>query len=151
MKRHWWPVVALLLLTSCTEVKSFGAYWDKGFVDPAVSGRWRKIAEPGFDLSSTPGVDTLLFVRNGSSYSLQMINPIDAASPADQVVSQREENEKRYAARTLTIGHHKFLIVRLPPGRQQQDGIIERYEIKGGILHQYNLSAVAVASWLQAK
>jgi hypothetical protein len=34
MKRHVLPLVAVLLFSSCIEVRDFGAYWDKGFVDP---------------------------------------------------------------------------------------------------------------------
>src|SRR5713226_9662465 len=140
MKKCLWPVVALLLLASCTEVKHFDAYWDKGLVDPAVQGRWKKIAEPGYDLDSTPGVDTYLFVNNAASYSLQMINPINPTLPKDEAARQRQDNETRYAVRTLAIGHQVFFMVRLPRGRKQQEGIIERYEVKDGILREYNLS-----------
>jgi hypothetical protein len=151
VKRLAWPVIALLGLTSCTEVQDFGAYWDRGVVDPAVGGRWSKVAEPGYSLSSTPGADTLVFLRNGSSYSLQMISRIDATLPADVASRQRADNERRYTVRTLAIGRQTFFMVRLPPAPQQQDGVIERYEIKGGVLRQYNLRADAAFEWLQAR
>ena len=75
MKKHLLPVVAILLLSSCTTVDDFGAYWDKGFVDPALEGTWKKIGLPGVKLDSIPGSDKLVFVKDGRSYSVQAINP----------------------------------------------------------------------------
>jgi hypothetical protein len=151
MKRRAWLVIALLGLTSCTEVQHFGAYWDKGVVDPAVAGRWNKLAEPGYSLSSTPGVDTLLFVKDGSSYSLQLINRIDATWPADVAAQARADSDKRYTVRTLAIGHQTIFMVRFPPAPNQPEGIIGRYEVKGGVLRAYNVNRVAAFDWLQAK
>jgi hypothetical protein len=46
-------------------VENFGAYWDKGFIDTALEGSWKKIGIPGEKLSDTPGADQLLFTKNG--------------------------------------------------------------------------------------
>ena len=151
MKRLAWLVIAVLGLTSCTEVKDFGACWDRGIVDPALAGRWKKMAEPGYSLDNTSGVDTLLFVRDGSSYSLQMINPINGPLPAEVASERRASNEMRYTVRTLAIGHQTVGLLRFPPGPNQPDGLILRYEVKGGVLRHNNLSARAVFEWLQAK
>ena len=152
MKTRRWAVAALIALTSCTEVKHFGAYWDKGVVDPALAGRWNKMAEPGFSMSSTPGVYTYVFEKDGSSYSLRMINPIDPRLPADEAARQKADNETRYAVRTLTIGGHTFFMVKLPPGPPgQQDGIVERYDISGGVLREYHMDARRTSEWLEAK
>jgi hypothetical protein len=43
MKRHFLPIIAFLLLSSCTEVEDFGAYWGKGVVDPALAGTWKSV------------------------------------------------------------------------------------------------------------
>jgi hypothetical protein len=56
MRRHVLPVVALLLLSSCTDVSDFGAYRDKGVVDPALEGTWQKIGvQKGFVVTSRAG------------------------------------------------------------------------------------------------
>ena len=110
LKRHLLPLVAFLVLSSCTPVEDFGAYWDKGVVDPALEGRWKKIGIPGQDLSSTPGADQLLFVQDGLSYSWEMINPIDSTLPADVAEQRSKDNDGRWALRTLKIGDHLHVL-----------------------------------------
>ena len=124
MKRHVLPIVACLLLASCTTVKDFGAYWDKGFVDPALEGTWKKIGLPGKKLKGIPGPDKLRFVKDGLSYSVQAISPIDKRLPDDVAAQRKMDNEGRLVVRTLKIGRHLFVMARGEEGTQV--GTIER-------------------------
>jgi hypothetical protein len=84
MKKRFWPILAVLLSVSCIDVEDFAGYWDKGVRDPALEGQWKKLGMPGEEVGSIPGADTLLFVSAGRSYSMQMINPVDPATPPAQ-------------------------------------------------------------------
>jgi hypothetical protein len=149
MKRHFLPIIAFLLLSSCTEVEDFGAYWGKGFIDPALAGTWKKIGVPGRRLNDAPGADRLLFVKNGLSYSLQASNPIDRTLPDDVAAQRKKDNDVRIAVRTLKIGSHLFFMER--PAEGQQGGMIDRYEIKGNILRQYALNNDPALDLLETK
>jgi hypothetical protein len=149
MKRQVFPIVAFLLLSSCTPVSDFGAYWDKGFVDPALEGRWQKIGIPGEALDSIPGSDQLLFVKNGMSYSWQGINPIDSTLSADAAEQRKKDNEARLDVRTLKIGNSVFIMSRGPAGTQT--GNIERYETQGDLLLVYTIDNGTGVDLLEAK
>jgi len=145
------PVVALLVLTSCTEVKDFGEYWARGFVDPALGGTWRKIGLPDEPTGGAPGPDVLVFANNdGGSYLLQSINPIPAGLPPDVARQTELDNEVRLAARTLKIGAATFLMVR-PQDGDAGDGTIERYEVDGSTLVEYRMNDDAVLDLLAAE
>jgi hypothetical protein len=148
MKKHFLPVLAFLLLSSCTPVDDFAAYWDKGVVDPALEGRWKKIGIPGQDLDSTPGADQLLFVKDGPSYSWQMINPLDSTLPADVAAQRKKDNDGRWALRTLKIGNHLFFAIR---GSEKPDGMMIRYETKGDLLLEYVMENGGAVGFLEAK
>src|SRR5258706_10008229 len=124
MKRLWLCLVVILALSSCTTVEDFGLYWNKGFIDPALEGSWKKLVLPGQDPDEIPSPDLLRFTRNGSSYSLQGINPIDQTAEPDVIEQQKAENDQPMSARTLRIGKHLFLMHRDQEG--QGDGTIER-------------------------
>jgi hypothetical protein len=149
MKKHILPVVAFLVLSSCTPVEDFGAYWDKGVLDPALEGRWQKIGIPGESIDSIPGADQLLFTKNGRSYSWQAINPIDSRLSADQAERRKKDNETRLDVRTLKIGNGVFIMSRGPAGTQT--GILERYEIQGDLLLEYTLDNGVGVDFLEAK
>ena len=118
MKRLFWPILVVLLSVSCIDVEDFAGYWDKGVRDPALEGRWKKIGLPGDafvflrsddpwrgeQVDDIPGADTLLFVSDGRSYSLQMINPVDPTVPPSVAERQRLDNEQGFAVRSLKWG-----------------------------------------------
>jgi hypothetical protein len=144
------PVVAVLTLAACTEVDDFGAYWDRGTVDRALAGRWKKIGVAGQASESIPTPDLLVFTRSGTSYSLQAINPVDdPALDADSRAERVKDNDVRLDARTLRLGGRNFLMVRERDGDRQ--GTIERYEIKGDVLEEWWLYPAAAEEWLEAK
>ncbi len=153
MKRLWPCLVAILVLSSCTGVEDFGLYWDKGFIDPALEGSWKKLGLPGADPNDIPGADLWRFTRNGSSYSLYGIDPIDQTAAADVIEQQKADNDRPLSARTLRIGKHMFLMQRDPGGDPggQGDGTIERYEVQRGTLREYWMDNGAVLDFLTAK
>jgi hypothetical protein len=143
------PLLAVVLLSSCITVDDFGAYWDKGFVDPALAGTWKIIGVPREALDGGPWPERLRFTKNGRSYALQGINPIDSGMTAEQAAEQARNNETREAARTLTIGRHAFLMQR--PQQGGQDGMLVRYEVRGGILSQYIMDFGEALEFMAAK
>ena len=150
MKRFSLCLVAVFVLSSCTPVEDFGIYWDKGFVDPALEGSWKKLGRPGEkNPNDIPGPDLWRFTRNGSSYSLQGINPIDQTAAPDVIEQQKAVNEARMTARTLRIGKHLFLIQREPGGEGM--GSIERYDVQRGTLQEYWMDNGAAVEFLKAK
>ncbi len=149
MKRHLLLLIYVLLLCSCTSVEDFGTYWDKGFYDPSLEGSWKKIGIPGQDIDDTPGSDQLLFTKNGGSYAMQAINPIDSTLP-DHVAEQRKkDNAVRFAVRSLKIGRYVFLMTR--GDDDKPNGMIQRYEIKGDVLQEYYLENGRAVDLLEAK
>jgi len=141
----------LLISTSCTEVKDFGEYWQRGVVDSSLSGTWQKIGLPDEPIGSTPGADVLVFTNdNRGSYSLQSINPISPNLPPDVAAQTEQDNQVRLAARTLKVGAVTFLMVR-PRDGDAGDGMIERYEVKGTTLLEYRLNNAAALDLLETE
>jgi len=149
MKRLCLFIVAVLCLASCTGVEDFGQYWGKGFIDPALEGSWKKLGLPGQDRNSIEGPDLLRFTRNGTSYALQAINPIDQTAKPEVIQRQRADNEERSSARTLRIGKSLFLMQREAGG--QGKGVIERYDVRRGTLQEYQIDNGAAVEFLEAK
>ena len=131
LKRHLLLLIYVLLLCSCTTVEDFGIYWDKGFHDPSLEGSWKKIGVPGQHIDDTPGSDQLLFTKDGASYAMQSINPIDSTLPDDVAEQRKKDNAGRVAVRSLRIGRSVFMMIRGYDSKP--NGMIERYEIKGDI------------------
>jgi hypothetical protein len=87
--------------------------------------------------------------ENGSSYSLQGINPIDQTAEPDISERQKADNEERMSARTLGVGKHMFLRQRDPGG--QGKSAIERYDVQRGTLQEYWMNNGAAVEFLKAK
>ena len=149
LTRRLLPALVLLMLSSCTPVDDFGAYWDKGFVDPALEGTWKKIGRPGQDLNATPGADQLLFAKDGQSYSWQAINPLDSTLSDDVAAQRRKDNDARWALRTLKIGNHVFFAIRGPEGNRS--GMMIRYQVQGDLLLEDVIDNGAAVDFLEAK
>jgi len=69
MRRFCVCLIAVVILTSCTRVEDFGAYWNRGFVDAALQGSWKKLGLPGQNPDDIPTLDQRRFVKDGSSYA----------------------------------------------------------------------------------
>ncbi len=149
MKRFWPCLVAVLALSACTPVDDFGAYWDKGFADPALEGSWKKAGLPGENIGSIPGADLMRFTKNGASYDLQHINSLDPALDPEKLEQRRKDNEQKMSARSLQIGKHRFLMEREPAGKGR--GFLHRYEIQGTTLREYWIANGAAVDFLKTK
>jgi hypothetical protein len=139
----------VLVLTSCTPVEDFGRYWDKGFVDPALEGSWKKMGLPGQEMNGIPGPDVWRFTKDDSSYLQYGINPIDLAEPPDVIEQKKAVNAQPLSARTLRIGKHLFLMQRAPGGKGE--GMIVRYDIRGDTLDEYWIENGIAVDFLLSK
>jgi len=148
MKRFWPCLVAVFVLSSCTNVEDFGKYWDKGVIDPALEGSWKKQGLPGQDPHDIPGPDLWRFTKDGSMYSVKAIQPIDPNEAPDVIEQQKAANEETMSARTLRIGKHMFLM-QVAPGERK--GMIERYEVQRGTLQEYYMNNAVVLEFLKAQ
>ena len=144
-------MVAVVVQLSCTPVEDFGSYWDKGVVDLALEGSWKKVGRSGQNPNDIPGPDLLRFTRNGTSYSLQGINPIDPTFTPDVIAQIKADNEQRLGARTLRIGKSLFLMERDPSGIAKNDSMLVRYEVKRGTLREYWINNGDAVDFLEAK
>ena len=143
-------LLAFLTLSACTEVSDFGMYWDRGTLDPALAGRWKKIGLPGQPINSIPGVDIAEFSRASTVYSLKLTNPVDDPALDPDARAQRvKDNAVSFEARTLRLGGRNLLMVR--GGEGSWRGEIERYDVKGDVLEEWWLYPAAVEEWLEAK
>ena len=151
MKRFAICVVAVVVQVSCTPVEDFGSYWDKGFVDPALEGSWKKVAQNRENPDDVCGADLLRFTRNGPSYAFQGINPIDSTVEPDVIAQIKADNEHRLSARTLRIGKSLFLMEHDPSGPAGNSDVIVRYEVRRGALREYWIDNSAAVDFLEAK
>jgi len=149
MKRFSTCLAAVLVLTSCTPVEDFGPYWDKGFVDPALAGSWKKLVRPREEIDAALGPDVLRFVRDDSSYLEYGIDPIDLTKPPEVIEQQKAVNLQPMSARTLRISRHLFLMQRAPGGKGE--GCIVRYDIRGDTLDEYWIENGSAVDFLLSK
>jgi hypothetical protein len=71
-------------------------YWNNGLIDPALEGPRKKIGLPGMeqyglDIDDIPGADQLVFVKDGMSYAMRMVNPIEPYLP-DHAAAQSDSD-----------------------------------------------------------
>lgn len=149
-RRAAWPAVIVfsLLIPSCIPVYDLSEYWDKGAIDPRLEGDWI-MTDPIFDSQ-----EHISFKRDGKSCWC-----IWGAAPAGLPAHRNE-------VRTLAIGKHKFLMIRLetpiPPGsapagstpadRAQRPipGALVRYSFERGQLVFYTLEKNVLSEAIKA-
>jgi hypothetical protein len=148
MNRACLIICAVLVMSSCTPVDDFGLYWDKGFIDPALAGSWKKVLRAGED-PNFPCADRWRFTRSGTNYSLQSINPIDPTADPQDVAKQKADNERALSVRSLRIGKSLFLMRRDPADGGK--GSIVRYEARRGVFNEYWIDNGAGVDFVQAK
>jgi len=154
MARHSCLVVVVMLLMSCTSVEDFAGYWDKGIVDPALEGSWKKIGRPGMeqlglDIDDIPGADRMVFASEGAAYAMRFVNPIEPGLPEHVAAQRAKDNANSMIVRTLAIGSARFLMVTAADG--SRTGMLQRYEIKGNVLEEYNMESDVAVDFLEAK
>jgi hypothetical protein len=154
MARHGCLIVIVLQLMSCTSVEDVGVYWDKGVIDPVLEGSWKKIGLPGIeqyglDIDDIPGADQLVFIKDGTSYAMRMVNPIEPDLPDHVAAQRKKDNATSRPVRTLRIGHGTFMMV--IASESSRTGMLQRYEIKGDVLEEHNIDNGAAVDFLEAK
>jgi hypothetical protein len=138
-----------ILLSSCINVENFGAYWDKGTIDTALAGDWKKIRVPGEELGSTPGPELLRFEKAGTFYRFLSINPITKDLRLDVAEQRKKDNDDRMRVRTLKIGTRSFMMEH--QDNDKAEGILQRYEIHGDVMSEYAVEGDAALELLSAK
>ena len=137
MKRFCVCLLAVLIQAACIGVEDFGAYWNRGVIDPALEGTWKKIGLPGENRDGIPGPDQWRFTKAGSTYTVYAINPLDPTLAPDINEQRRKDSEQGETARSLKIGQSVFLMTTAPPGGGK--GRLERYRVQGDTLEQYQV------------
>ena len=133
MKKLCLCVAATLAMVSCIPVGDFGTYWNKGVVDPALEGTWRKVRRPGqAPEESNVGPDELRFMRTGSSYSMYVDGDAQARS-----------------VRTLRVGKRRLLMDR--SRERRDDNYLWGYEVHGRTLSEYWCLSDAVVEFLRTR
>lgn len=79
-------LAALFLLLGCLKVVDFGAYWDQGFIDPALDGEWKNVR---------PNGSSITFINQGDLYHM-----VSSTDPNPQF------------ARTLKVNQSNFLMTK---------------------------------------
>jgi hypothetical protein len=120
----------LLLLTSCLEVENYGDYWDKGSIDPSLSGKWLKISETD---EVTPTGQSFIFTPKDGSYQVQTFSH---GKPAD-------DDGPIYPVRTITVGPYKFL------AKGPDQGSMVRYTVEGNAVVFYELNSKKAWAFFQ--
>jgi hypothetical protein len=85
-------LLGVLLLASCIDVGDFGAYWDKGSIDPNLTGEW--VAVPDAQ-------------RAGDNVEFRITDD----NGVYKIVENDNGKENTYQARTLEVGSYSFLMV----------------------------------------
>ena len=111
MKRLWVFLAAVVLLSSCTSVDDFGSYWDKGVVDPALAGTWKKISLPGENAADVAAPEMWRFTRDGAGYTAEAINPSGRAGEPRVMAPGEQDNDLVFSARSLRLGKHLLLMM----------------------------------------
>ena len=128
-----WPCLAAVLVSSCIQVADFGTYWDRGVIDPALDGTWRKVEGMVHDGDPGPLPAAWTFRKSGANYAVRAMSP----------GAQGRVDSRQFTARSLRVGPALFLMLRDPEGRSP--GLIERYEVDGATLRAYRLDKNAAA------
>lgn len=127
---------AILFLTSCIPVDDFGAYWNRGTVDANVLGTWQKVEK-------NKKAEYVRITDEGGRYRIDTLD-------------RKERQQKDYSpilAKTLTAGKYTFFMAmdkKSGAAHFTPEGLV-RYEIRRGVLTQYNLVDRRMAKFLANK
>lgn len=128
--------IAVLCLSACIPVADFGAYWEKGTVDPALLGQWT-------DASKEGGKVSMEVTDDKGSYRIESREPEDRA----------QKDYQPSSARTLTDGPYTFLM--FIDNKNKREGAPEkdlvRYDFKEGVLTEFDLNDDAAGKFLKEK
>jgi hypothetical protein len=128
--------IALLSLGGCIPVDDFGAYWDKGTADSALTGTWEDIPEAGEKAKKDGGVAIVC------AETACTLDTLDAEE-------KKKADYKPSTLRTLDLGGvYQFLMVR-EEGKTSGDMI--RYTVEDGVFRQHTPVPVKWEAFLKEK
>jgi FAD/FMN-containing dehydrogenase len=110
-------LAALLLLAGCIPVEDLGEQWDRGIIDPDLEGGWR-----------TGEDEFLSFQREADHYLVLQVSAWGAELGPEEALP----------ARTLALGEHKFLMLRVEDKEAGESyaGLV-RYVVADDVLTVY--------------
>ncbi len=141
--------LAVVFLSSCIPVDDFGSYWQKGYVDPALLGKW-SVTTPREDderkeaRSVKVVVDVFQVVNKKGIYQFDSLD-------------EKDRQEKDYSpepARSLKVGSYMFL---MEPDKKNLKkhrfikGYIRRYKLEGNVLQFCSLVPERTGAFLNKK
>ena len=138
----------LFLAGACIPVDDLGEYWDKGTIDPALEGHWRKA-----DVEFRSQDEFLSFVKSGDHY---VVESLMAESP-------ERKTPLKVKARTLVSGKHNFLMLfleehdaeetKVQPANASEKlpGFLQRYRVRGDTLRLFFLDDQVLADAVKRK
>src|SRR5690348_3275594 len=119
--------LVVLALSSCIDVRDFGAYWGKGYVDPDVIGNW-VISDTSKLSGKKPEPKIVQVTESGGAYHVQYIENGKTQSDRDPQVGK-----------TLKAGKYKYLLFGTGSGIKEGKGKLFRYETRDNVLFMYEL------------
>jgi hypothetical protein len=129
----------VLLLTSCltVDVDDFGPYWDKGYVDVALLGKWGEI-----DPNDKNVIHAEILAENG----MYLFSDFDKSNESD--------DSKQDVGRTLKTGSYTYIMYgdkkALINGRLKK-GFLWRYKIAENKIVLYGLNTDQMVKFLKKK
>ncbi len=107
------------------DVDNFGEYWDKGTLDPYLTGEWA-------------------LARNKDEVRITV-------SSDKQVYHIEYNTQERYIAKTLKMGNYTFMMLKETKYKDKISGVLVRYAIKDHNIVVYEFDHAALAEFLKNK
>jgi hypothetical protein len=127
--------LALLIVTACIPVEDFGEYWDKGTVDKAVFGTWKRTTRKG-----SGDNELVMIVNHKGTYRIDSLDPKD----------RKQKDYQPLFAKTLKAGSYTFFMTTQGAGAKSERNLV-RYQVKNGRLKEYDLERKAMEKWVHRK
>lgn len=97
------PLVVLTILVGCIPIQDFGKAWDQSTIDPELEGHWKQL---GQKIRAKDHYES--FIRKGDAYDMEEVSAEIPELPKELAATIPPQR-----ARTLAIGKHKFLLIRM--------------------------------------
>jgi hypothetical protein len=127
--------LVLLVVTACIPVEDFGGYWDKGTVDKAVFGTWKRVAK-----KDSGDRELVMIVNHKGTYRIDSLDPKD----------RKQKDYQPLFAKTLQIGNYTFFMTTQGAGEKSERNLV-RYQVKKGRLMEYDLQRGAMEKLVRRK
>lgn len=124
-------LLCALLLSACIDVEDFGDAWSKGTIDPALAGKWEKVATPD--------------MPRGDIYRYN-VTVKDGVYVITAYEGEIEKTDEPIQSKFLTAGPYNFFMSGPPP-----KGSLYRYKIADGVFQLYDLDTTAARQFVAEK